>query len=342
MYEAGQGRGTRPTLPKSSLMGGTLLRLVLTRTLFGLGTLLVVSAVIFFTVGLLPGDFATEILGQAATPETVAALRQALQLDEPILVRYLGWLGGILRGDLGTSYASGEGAVRTVASLIGYRLANTLVLAGATALVAVPLAVGLGLLAALWRNSWFDRLANSATLATISCPEFLAAYLLMLFLSVKYNWFYSLSSINAGMGFVEILQRIALPVLTLTLVITAHMMRMTRAAIIGVLSHPYIEMARCKGLSPRRIILRHALPNAIAPIANVVAFSLSFLVVGVVVVETVFVYPGIGHTMVDAVRTRDIPVVQACALIFAGTYILLNLLADIVSIAANPRLLHPQ
>ena len=323
-------------------MGSVLARIVLARLALGLGTLLAVSSLIFFTVSLLPGDFATEILGQSATPDAVAQLRHHLHLDEPLATRYLAWLWALLHGDLGTSFASGDGDARTVASLIGLRLRNTLFLAGLTALLAVPLAVGLGIVTALWRNGWLDRIANTLTLTAISCPEFLMAYLLMLLLAVKYRVFYSLASVDPGMGGLEVLQRTALPVLTLTLVITAHMMRMTRAAIIGVLGHPYIEMARCKGISRPRIVLRHALPNALAPIANVVALNLSYLVVGVVVVETVFVYPGIGHTMVDAVRTRDIPVVQACAIIFAATYILLNMLADIVSIAANPKLLYPR
>jgi peptide/nickel transport system permease protein len=323
-------------------MQSVLARIVLARLALGLGTLLAVSSLIFFTVSLLPGDFATEILGQSATPDAVAQLRHHLRLDEPLVTRYLAWLWALLHGDLGTSFGSGDAETRTVASLIGLRLRNTLFLAGLTALLAVPLAVGLGIFTALWHNGWLDRIANTLTLTTISCPEFLMAYLLMLVLAVKFRVFYSLASIDPGMGGLEVLQRTALPVLTLTLVITAHMMRMTRAAIIGVLGHPYIEMARCKGISRPRIILHHALPNALAPIASVVALNLSYLVVGVVVVETVFVYPGIGHTMVDAVRTRDIPVVQACAIIFAATYILLNMLADIVSVAANPKLLYPR
>jgi peptide/nickel transport system permease protein len=229
-----------------------------------------------------------------------------------------------------------------VIDIIGPRLLNTLFLAGITALIAVPLAVGLGLLAALYRNSWFDRGINAVTLTTISFPEFFVAYILMLFLAVKFPIFHSLSNISPDMPFLEKLQRSALPVLTLTLVIVAHMMRMTRATIIGLLSSPYIEMARLKGVSPAQVIVRHALPNAWAPIANVIAINLAYLIVGAVVVEVVFVYPGIGQAMVDAVRSRDIPVVQACALIFAVTYILLNLLADVISIATNPRLLHPR
>jgi peptide/nickel transport system permease protein len=314
--------------------------MILGRAVLGLGMLLPVSAIIFFAVSLLPGDYATEVLGQQATPESVARFRELLGLDAPVAQRYAAWLTHALQGDLGKSYASHEGGVRPVIRIIGERLLNTFFLAGVTALVAVPLAIGLGILIALYRDSWLDRLLNSTTLTMISCPEFFLAYILMLLFSVKLNLFYSLAMVDPGMSLGTRLLRIALPVLTLTLVITAHMMRMTRTAIVSILAHPYIEMARCKGLSPARIILRHALPNAWAPIVNVIAFSLSYLVVGVVVVEVAFAYPGIGQTMVDAVRARDVPVIQACALIFAATYIVFNLTADLVAIATNPRLMH--
>ncbi|MGE3876454.1 MAG: ABC transporter permease [Parvibaculaceae bacterium] len=290
----------------------------------------------------MPGDFAKAILGQSATPETVEAFQKEIGLDKPPVERYLNWIGGVLQGDFGSSFSSRVGFRRTVMEIIAPRLLNTLFLAGITALIAIPLALGLGLLAALYRNSFFDRAVNALTLTTISFPEFFVAYILMLFLAVKFPIFHSLSNVSPDMPFLDRLQRSALPVLTLTLVILAHMMRMTRAAIISLLASPYIEMARLKGVSPAQVILRHALPNAWAPIANVIAFNLAYLVVGAVVVEVVFVYPGIGQAMVDAVRSRDIPVVQACALIFAVTYILLNLLADVISIATNPRLLHPR
>ncbi len=319
-----------------------LLRTVLQRLGLGLITLFVVSLIIFSAIEFLPGDFAKAILGQSATPETVEAFQKEIGLDKPAHERYLNWIGGVLQGDFGSSFSSRVGFRRSVMEIIAPRLLNTLFLAGITALVAIPLALGLGLLAALYRNSIFDRAVNAVTLTTISFPEFFVAYILMLFLAVKFPIFHSLSNVSADMPFFEKLQRTALPVLTLTLVIVAHMMRMTRAAIISLLASPYIEMARLKGVSPGQIILRHALPNAWAPIANVIAFNLAYLVVGAVVVEVVFVYPGIGQAMVDAVRSRDIPVVQACALIFAVTYILLNLLADVISIATNPRLLHPR
>jgi peptide/nickel transport system permease protein len=319
---------------------------VLQRLGLGILTLFVVSIIIFSTIEMLPGDFAKAILGQSATPETVAAFQREIGLDQPAPIRYLNWIGGVLQGDFGNSFASagalGGGQARTVLSLVAPRLANTLFLAGMAAIIAVPLALVLGMLAALYRNSLFDRIVHLTTLPSISVPEFFVAYILMLFLAVKFPIFYSLANVSPDTPFMERLARCALPAMTLVLVIVAHMMRMTRAAIINLLASPYIEMARLKGLSPSRIIHHHALPNAWAPIANVIALNLAYLIVGVVVVEVVFVYPGIGQLMVDAVSSRDIPVVQACALIFAVAYVLLNLLADIASIVTNPRLLHPR
>jgi peptide/nickel transport system permease protein len=295
---------------------------------------------------MLPGDFATAILGQAATPETVAAFRHQIGLDHPPVLRYLYWIGGVLQGDFGASLSSAGslagGHVRTVLSLIGPRFKNTMFLAGLAAAVAVPLALLLGALAALYRNSIFDRLVNLVSLTWISVPEFFVAYILMLFLAVRLPIFYSLANVSLDTPLLERILRCALPAMTLVLITLAHMMRMTRAAILNLLASPYIETARLKGVPPYRIIYRHALPNAWAPIATVIALNLAYLVVGVVVVEVVFVYPGIGQLMVDSVSARDIPVVQACALIFAVTYILLNLLADVVSIVTNPRLLHPR
>lgn len=318
---------------------------VLKRLALGVVTLFVVSIIISLVIEMLPGDFAKSMLGQAATPETVAAFRKDIGLDRPLTVRYLDWIGGVVRGDFGYSLAGAGslgGSRRPVADLIEPRLANTLFLAAVTAIIAVPLALILGMLAALYRNSLFDRIVNIVTLTLISSPEFFVAYILMLFLAIKLPVFHSLANVSADTPFFERLGRIALPSLTLILAIVAHMMRMTRAAIINLLASPYIEMARLKGISPARIIYRNALQNAWAPIANVIAINLAYLIVGVVVVEVVFTYPGIGQLMVDAVSKRDLPVVQACALIFAGVYILLNLIADIVSIVTNPRLLHPR
>ena len=323
-----------------------VVKTVLERLALGLATLFLVSVIIFLAIEMLPGDFGQAILGQSATPETVAAFRRQLGLDQPPLLRYLDWVLGAIQGDLGTSFsgrnASGANRSREVVDLIAPRLWNTLFLASMTALIAVPISLILGITTALFRNSLFDRSVNTATLTTISFPEFFVAYILILFLSSLYPIFPSLANVDADTSLGERIYRTALPAFTLTLVIVAHMMRMTRAAIINLLASPYIQMARLSGASQMEIILKHALPNAWAPIATVIAFNLAYLIVGVVVVEVVFVYPGVGQLMVDSVRARDIPVVQGCALIFAVTYILLNLTADIVGIVTNPRLLHPK
>ena len=315
-------------------MAGILVMIV-QRLGLGLVTLFVISLLIFGAIELLPGDLAEEILGQSATPETVAAFRRELGLDLPAHERYLSWLGGVLQGDFGTSLAN----KRPIADLIASRLGNTLFLALYAAAIAVPLSLFLGILAALFRNSLYDRAVNVLTLSSISFPEFFVAYILIFYLAQS-GLFPSIARVSADAGLGEMLYRAFLPALTLTLVVTAHMMRMTRAAIINLLASPYIEMARLKGVSPGRIILRHALPNALAPIINVIALNLAYLITGVVVVEVVFVYPGLGQLMVDSVAKRDVTVVQAAALIFACAYVLLNLTADVLSTLSNPRLIH--
>ena len=315
-----------------------ILKVIAQRIALGFLTLFTISLLITFGVELLPGDLAESILGQGATPETVKVFRTELGLDKPAHMRYLSWLGGIVTGDLGVSLAN----KREISELVGIRIANTLFLGGFAAAIAVPLALFLGILAALYRNTLYDRAINTFTLTTISFPEFFVAYILILFFAIKLGWFPGISNISTELSFGNKLYRTLLPATTLTLVVLAHMLRMTRATIINLLASPYIEMARLKGISPMKIILRHALPNALAPIVNVVAINLAYLVVGVVIVEVVFVYPGLGQLMVDSVSKRDIPVVQACSMIFASVYILLNLSADIISIVTNPRLLHPR
>lgn len=316
----------------------SILLMVAQRIGLGFLVLFVVSLIIFLGVELLPGDIAQEMLGQQATPETVAALRAEMGLNLPPHTRYIQWLGNILQGDFGRSLAT----KRDISELIGTRLFNTFFLAAVAAAVAVPLSLILGILAALYRNSLYDRIVNLFTLSSISFPEFFVAYILLLVFAVQLQWFPSLSTVDANTPFGERLYKVVLPAATLTLVVVAHMMRMTRASLINLLSSPYIEMANLKGMSKARVILGHALPNAWAPIVNIIAVNLAFLIVGVVVVESVFVYPGLGQLMVDSVSKRDLPVVQACAMIFAATYITLNLIADVISILTNPRLLHPR
>ena len=311
-------------------------KLVAQRIALGLVLLLAVSMLIFFGIALLPGDAAQAMLGQSATAKSLANLREQMGLDQPLIARYLHWLGGLLTGDLGTSLTNGE----DIASAIGLRLGNTIFLAFWAALVAVPLAILLGLLAARHAGRWPDKLISGVTLATISLPEFVAGYLVMYFVAVKWRLLPSMAMVFPGMTLWERLHTIALPVIVLVMVVLAHMMRMTRAAILNVMQSAYIETAELKGLGPLAVVWRHAFPNAISPVVNVVMLNLAYLVVGVVVVEVVFVYPGMGQFLVDHVTKRDLPVVQACGMIFAAVYIGLNILADVISILTNPRLRH--
>ena len=315
-----------------------LTRMVLKRLFLGVGMLFVISVLIFIGVEALPGDLAEAILGQAATPESIQAFRSNLKLDLPPHTRYLSWIGGILQGDLGTSLANN----RPIADLLSSRISNTFFLAATAAVFSIPISILLGILAALYRESFFDKFISIFTLSMISFPEFFVAYILMVLLAVEFQVFPSLAIVRDSMTFFERLYAISLPALTLTLIVIAHMMRMTRAAIINVLASPYIEMAHLKGIKKVRIIVQHATPNSLSPIINVVVLNLAYMVVGVVLVEVVFVYPGLGQLLVDSVSKRDLPVVQASCLIFAGVYILLNLLADVLSILANPKLRHPK
>ncbi|AFO91898.1 ABC transporter permease [Phaeobacter inhibens] len=315
-----------------------VVKLVSQRLALGLILLIAASVLIFMGTLILPGDVAQSILGQSATPEALANLREELGLNEPAVLRYFDWLFGALQGDLGTALTNGQ----DIATSIGRRLGNTLFLAFWAAVISVPLAIFLGLLAVRYRDRWPDKLISAVTLASISIPEFLIGYLLIYFVAVQLGWFSSVAMINDSMSLLEKLNAIALPVAVLTLVVLAHMMRMTRAAILNVMQSAYIETAELKGLSTFKVIARHAFPNAIAPIVNVVMLNLAYLVVGVVVIEVVFVYPGMGQYLVDHVSKRDVPVVQACGLIFAAVYIVLNMIADIVAILSNPRLRHPK
>jgi peptide/nickel transport system permease protein len=317
-------------------MNVILFKLLAQRIGLALLSLLAVSVVVFAITGVLPGDAAQEQLGQEATAEALAALRAQMGLDVPAHQRYLQWLGGLVRGDLGISSVT----QLPVAELIASRLPNSLLLAAVTALFSVPVALTLGIAAAVWRGSWFDRAASTGAVTVVSVPEFLVATLAVLVFAVHLQWLPALSYLSNIESLGQMLRAFAMPVLTLTCVIVAQMMRMTRAAVIDQLEAPYIEMVRLKGASPLRTVLAHALPNAVGPIANAVALSLSYLLGGVIIVETIFNYPGIAKLMVDGVTQRDIPLVQACAMLFCAGYLMLVTAADLCGIVANPRLRH--
>jgi peptide/nickel transport system permease protein len=308
--------------------------LVLSRLIIALITLVIVSFAVFFATTLLPGDTATILLDQAATPEAVAGLRKAMHLDEPAIFRFLRWITGLLQGDLGTSYANGM----PVAKLIGGRFANTMKLAALTALLAVPLALLLGISSATLRGSLFDRTVTVVTIGVISVPEFMVATLAVLLFAVYLKWLPALSFTNQIHTFSDLIRVYAMPVITLTFVVSAQMIRMTRAAVIETLNTPYVEMALLKGASRMRLVMKHALPNALGPIVNAVALSLSYLLGGVIIVETIFNYPGIAKLMLDAVATRDLPLIQSCAMIFCLGYLALITAADVIAILSNPRL----
>ena len=315
-----------------------VLKLVIQRLALGLLLLFAATVLIFIGTEILPGDVAQAILGQGATEQALANLRASLGMDQPAIIRYFHWLFNALQGDFGMALTSRQ----DIATSISRRLGNTFFLASVAAVISVPLAIFLGLLAVRYRDRWPDKLISGITLTSISLPEFLLGYVLMYVFAVKLGWFPSVSNINASMSFWQKLNAVALPAMVLTLVVLAHMMRMTRAAILNIMQSAYIETAELKGLRRFTIIARHAMPNSIAPIVNVVMINLAYLVVGVVVIEVVVVYPGMGQYLVDHVAKRDVPVVQACGLIFAAVYIGLNLIADLVSILSNPRLRHPK
>ncbi|WP_043448463.1 ABC transporter permease [Halotalea alkalilenta] len=311
-------------------------RLIGTRLALSLLMLLVVSMLIFAGIQLLPGDAASAILGQSATPAARQQLELRLGLDQPALSRYLSWLGGMLRGDFGVSFSSGQ----PIAAALAYRLNNTLFLAGCTALIAVPLALLIGLWSALHRGSVLDRGLNALTRAAVSLPEFFSGYLLILVFAIWLGWLPSSAAVFGEMPLSTRLYFIALPCFTLILAVLGHMANMTRAALLAIQQESYVETARLKGLSPWCVLRCHVLPNAWPPIINVIMLNLAYLIVGVVIVENVFVYPGLGQYMIDGISKRDIPVIQACGLVLAAVYIALNLLADLLSILANPRLRH--
>ena len=311
---------------------------ILRRTAAGIATLLLVSILVFIGTSVLPGDVAQIILGQMATPETLAALRAKLGLDQPAHIRYFHWLGNLLTGDLGISKAGGA----TISSIISGRLWNTMRLAGMIALIAIPMSVILGLVTAMFPGTRLDRIVTFSTLSLISVPEFLVATFLVLILAVHLNWLPSIAYMSGNETVWQLIKALAMPILTLVIVVSAQIIRMTRATVLNVMSSPYIEMAILKGVPRKRIILRHALFNAIGPIVNVIALNLAWLISGVVIVETIFAYPGLAKLMIDGVQTRDLPLVQATAMIFCATYVILIFIADMASILSNPRILHPK
>jgi len=313
-------------------------RLIIERTLLGLLTLFVVSILIFAGTEVLPGDVATAVLGPEATPAAVKALRTSLGLDAPAALRYLRWLGNTVQGDFGKALANGV----PVSVQLLPRLFNTFSLSLFAALLTIPGSIAIGILAVASRSALLNRTIAILGLASLSIPEFFLAYLLIMLFAVKLGWLPSLAAITPDSPWSERFLVMILPAVTMTLGIASHLMRMTTAAIEEVMSALFIEMALLKGIPYSRVVVRHALPNAWPPIIGIVGITLASLIVSVVVVEVVFVYPGIGQYLVDAVGVHDVPVVQACGLIFAATYVVINAVADVLAIALTPRMRWPK
>jgi peptide/nickel transport system permease protein len=310
-----------------------LLSFILKRVLQTAVLLLAVSVLVFIGCQILPGDVAQVALGQFATEDNVRALRLELGLDRPAYVQYLSWLSGILQGDWGQSITTKT----SVATMLSERLWNTGLLALVTTIIAVPLALILGLLMAVGAGRTWDRGASIVVLGLSATPEFLIGTLAVLLFAVQLRWLPAVAYLSPGAGISQTARALFLPVLTLVIVVTAQIARMTRAIIANLLTQPFVEMAFLKGVPTRRVVGVHALINAVGPLANVVALNIAYLVSGVVVVETIFAYPGLAGLMINAVQARDLPVVQACALIFCATYVLMILLADILAHVYDPR-----
>ncbi|MBH96922.1 MAG: ABC transporter permease [Rhodospirillaceae bacterium] len=321
-----------------------MMRMIWRRLGIGLVTLWVVSLIMFAGTEILPGDVAEIMLGMEATPESLAALRSELGLNRPAYIRYFEWLGDMARADLGMSLAGrgNGGGGTTIEVLIGDRLDNTLLLAAIVGAISIPISVILGLIAAMFPGSFYDRVISFTTLCLVAVPEFFIATMLVLIFAVSLGWLPAIATMQNFSSLTELVRSLALPILTLCFVLFAQMARMTRATVLNVLSSPYIEMAILKGVPKHRIIMKHALFNAIGPIANIIALNVAYLISGVVIVETIFAFPGLAKLMVDGVQVRDMPLVQACGMIFCATYIVLVLFADICSIVSNPRLRHPK
>ncbi|CAM00324.1 oligopeptide/dipeptide ABC transporter, permease protein [Saccharopolyspora erythraea NRRL 2338] len=308
--------------------------MLLKRILLGVVILWAVSVVVFLATQALPGDAARAILGREATPERLAALREQLQLGEPLHVQYLSWLGNLVQLDLGTSFSNGM----PVSELLGERLNNSLALMLCATAISVPVALLAGTYSALRRDKAFDHTTSVLTLVLAALPEFVVGIVLVLVFSTgALNLLPAVYVMTeSGSAWSDPVQ-LVLPTMTMVLAVSPYMVRIMRATMIEVLESEYVQQARLKGLPERTVILRHALPNSIGPVAQVVALQLAWLAGGVVIVEFLFRFPGIGFALVDAVNNRDLPVVQTLALAIAAVYIVVNLLADLVSLAANPK-----
>ena len=311
-----------------------MLKLILQRFGAACFTLAFIAIVVFGAVELMPGNACTAYLGRAAKGEKLANCEARLGLDRPALERFGEWAGGILKGDLGVSVQRGK----PITELVGWRLRNTLILSTIATLLGVPLAIFLGVLAGLRRDRPVDMALSTGAILAMTIPEFVSATILILVFSIGLGWTNGVVTVSYRAPAWELAANSILPAVTLTLVLTAHILRMVRASVIEVLTSDYVLMARLKGVPFRRIVLRHVLPNSLLPAISVIGLSIAYLLGGVVVVESVYNYPGLGRMAVDAVADRDIPLIQAISLLICGMYVLANLAADLLAMLLNPRL----
>ena len=311
-----------------------MLRFLLRRLGFLALTVLLTSIVIFVVTQFLPGDVARIILGREASDAALAALRRELGLDRPLPLQYLSWLGGFLTGDWGQSYATEQ----PIRPLVLGRLGNSLQLAGLTLAIAVPLAIFLGVVAALREGSWTDNAIGVASLAVVGLPEFVTGLVLIQVFAFGLGWLPANSSVAPDAGFVEALPQLILPALTATLVLLAYIARLTRASMVEELKRPYVRTAALKGIGRNRVIFGHVLGNALLPTITVIAISFGWLISGLIVVENVFNYPGLGRLLTFAIDRRDLPLLQAITLVAVLAFALANLAADVLYAALNPRI----
>ncbi len=310
-------------------------KLIIRRLALGVLTLFLISLVVYAAVVALPGDAATAILGKEATPDRVAALREQLHLNDSVVSQYLQWISGVLTGSFGTSAATQQ----PVSALLSDRVANSLFLVFCASVVAIPLSIGIGVWTAMKRDKPVDHVMSTTTLVLAALPEFVIGIgLILLFATGVFHWFPAVSLLAPGEKAWQDPRVVVLPAATLVLAVTPYISRIMRGSMVEVLESEYVTMARLKGLPERTVIWRHAVPNAIVPAIQVTALQLAWMAGGVVVVEYVFSYPGIGAALVDAVANRDMPVVQTVTMLAAGVYVLLNLLADLATIFVTPRL----
>ena len=311
-----------------------MIALIARRFFLALVTLLIISIIIFVGVEALPGDAATAYLGQSATPESLSALREEFGLNIPAYQRYFNWLVDMLKGDLGESMARRK----PVSEVIGNQFRNTVVLAFSAGIVGIPLAIVLGVFAGLTRDKWPDILVSLVAILGMTLPGFVTATVLIYIFSIRLEWFPAIAMVPTDAPVSEILPNITLPIITLTFVMVAHILRLVRTNMIDVMVSEYVQMARLKGVPVMRIVFQHALPNAMLPSINVIALTLAWLLGGVAIIETVFNYPGIGKLLINAIGDRDLALVQGIAIILASIYIGVNLIADLLALVLNPRL----